>query len=606
MERDCEWGETHIALACGLSTKIKNMSHDNFDELGWDKKENGLVKAKQSEFLYKGERECIQITMEDGRTNICTPEHPILTSENEWIKAKDLIIGETRVKASVNYPELDIYSEIEESKRWRLTVGDIILKTSSRDEYLKMLAFARIIGLLITDGSVSTNNNCYRGTVYLGHMLDVESFLNDLALFCETKQTNFVSKNLYYVNIPNILMKNIVQLPGILIGRRVTQKATLPEFVLDPETPNPIIREFLGGLFGGDGHTCVLGLHRGKRDILTSVSFSQTKKGDELESLKNMMEQIKLLFERFDIKRITLQNFKETTYSKSNQNLEDTQNKNNSRSYQMTLHLDINELIPFSEKIGFRYCCHKAQRLEAGVSYKRMRDAVGRQHNWVVSRVDELTDFKNRKQENPQQIIHTKDAIKQAVCELKEREPLIHEYAIPTTHDITDHLIKGTKFGKFRSKSFPSAEEFLEKIGALSWFISDERKLYGVSRDKNSIPTMNLTVIDIRPVGKKEVYDIQVDEVHSFLANGIVVHNCMISHGAARFTKGRLYDASDAFSVHVCNKCGLISSYNNEKHIHECKTCSNKTDFSYVEIPYACKLMFQELITMNIAPRIMT
>ena len=87
---------------------------------------------------------------------------------------------------------------------------------------------------------------------------------------------------------------------------------------------------------------------------------------------------------------------------------------------------------------------------------------------------------------------------------------------------------------------------------------------------------------------------------------GEMERDCMISHGAARFTKGRLYDASDAFYVNVCKKCGLIASFNNEKHIHECKTCSNRTEFSYVEIPYACKLMFQELITMNIAPRIMT
>ena len=87
---------------------------------------------------------------------------------------------------------------------------------------------------------------------------------------------------------------------------------------------------------------------------------------------------------------------------------------------------------------------------------------------------------------------------------------------------------------------------------------------------------------------------------------GEMERDCMCSHGASRFTKGRIYDASDAFSVHVCKKCGMIASYNDEKHIHLCKMCENRTEFDYVELPYACKLMFQELMTMNIAPRIMT
>jgi len=86
---------------------------------------------------------------------------------------------------------------------------------------------------------------------------------------------------------------------------------------------------------------------------------------------------------------------------------------------------------------------------------------------------------------------------------------------------------------------------------------------------------------------------------------GEMERDCMISHGASRFTKGRIYDASDAFSVFVCNKCGMIASFNNKEHIHYCNMCSNRNDFKYVELPYACKLMFQELITMNVAPRIM-
>ena len=87
---------------------------------------------------------------------------------------------------------------------------------------------------------------------------------------------------------------------------------------------------------------------------------------------------------------------------------------------------------------------------------------------------------------------------------------------------------------------------------------------------------------------------------------GEMEKDAMVSHGAARFTRGRMYDASDKFSVYVCKKCGIIASYNDQLHIHCCRTCDNRVDFAYVEIPYACKLLFQELTTMNVVPRIMT
>ena len=87
---------------------------------------------------------------------------------------------------------------------------------------------------------------------------------------------------------------------------------------------------------------------------------------------------------------------------------------------------------------------------------------------------------------------------------------------------------------------------------------------------------------------------------------GEMEKDAMVSHGAAKFTRGRMYDASDKYSVHVCKNCGLVASYNNDMHIHHCRTCDNRTDFAYVEIPYACKLLFQELITMNVAPRLIT
>jgi DNA-directed RNA polymerase II subunit RPB2 len=87
---------------------------------------------------------------------------------------------------------------------------------------------------------------------------------------------------------------------------------------------------------------------------------------------------------------------------------------------------------------------------------------------------------------------------------------------------------------------------------------------------------------------------------------GEMERDCMISHGASRFTKERLYDVSDKYEVHVCKKCGLIASYNNELHIHLCNTCGNRTDFAFVKLPYACKLMMQELTTMNVSTRLIT
>lgn len=87
---------------------------------------------------------------------------------------------------------------------------------------------------------------------------------------------------------------------------------------------------------------------------------------------------------------------------------------------------------------------------------------------------------------------------------------------------------------------------------------------------------------------------------------GEMERDSMVAHGASRFTRGRMYDSSDKYQVNICKRCGMIAVVNDKIGIHCCNMCDNRTEFSYVEIPYACKLLFQELQTMNIAPRILT
>jgi DNA-directed RNA polymerase II subunit RPB2 len=98
---------------------------------------------------------------------------------------------------------------------------------------------------------------------------------------------------------------------------------------------------------------------------------------------------------------------------------------------------------------------------------------------------------------------------------------------------------------------------------------------------------------------------------------GEMERDVMLAHGMAKFCRERLYDVSDKYSVNVCKKCGMIAAYNDGTNrnrmyansdftIHLCKTCNNTTDFARVEIPYAYKLLSQELQTINVSMRLMT
>ncbi|GFE54525.1 DNA-directed RNA polymerase II RPB2 [Babesia ovis] len=86
---------------------------------------------------------------------------------------------------------------------------------------------------------------------------------------------------------------------------------------------------------------------------------------------------------------------------------------------------------------------------------------------------------------------------------------------------------------------------------------------------------------------------------------GEMERDCMISHGAAKMLKERLFDQSDAFRMHVCDKCGLCCIADLNRNNFECTACDNKTSISQVTIPYACKLLIQELMAMAIYPKLL-
>jgi len=75
---------------------------------------------------------------------------------------------------------------------------------------------------------------------------------------------------------------------------------------------------------------------------------------------------------------------------------------------------------------------------------------------------------------------------------------------------------------------------------------------------------------------------------------GEMERDAIIVHGTSRFLKERLFDMSDPYNVIVCTKCGMISASQTE-----CKGCVDDK-VRMINIPYAAKLLFQELMAMGI------
>ncbi len=84
----------------------------------------------------------------------------------------------------------------------------------------------------------------------------------------------------------------------------------------------------------------------------------------------------------------------------------------------------------------------------------------------------------------------------------------------------------------------------------------------------------------------------------------------IICHGLPLFVKERYVDTTDNFTCYICSKCGLILSMKIETDICICVECNKLPENQEIvhaikiELPFAFKLLTQELIASNILPKI--
>ena len=79
---------------------------------------------------------------------------------------------------------------------------------------------------------------------------------------------------------------------------------------------------------------------------------------------------------------------------------------------------------------------------------------------------------------------------------------------------------------------------------------------------------------------------------------GEMERDCLIAYGASQLLLERLMLSSDAHKVDVCGTCGLMGYQG------WCQSCQKSEGVAKVTMPYAAKLLIQELFSMNVVVRI--
>lgn len=508
----CFSGDTLVSLSNGLSKRIDSFDKDKL-VLGFNKESNAFENFSFINGLQKkGIRDTVKIYFQDGSSIVATPEHKFMLENGEWCKAEDL--KDKYVKSGIKFPE-DKTCELE--KDWNLDVEGYNLNMKNDLEREKSLAFARMLGYILTDGSIYIST-CNRGYTIkcveacFGTMFDALTFKRDINLFSDIdvsirkrdgdgNKEREIKGTTLSITIPANLSKMFHSLEDIIVGKRATQEMKLPKFILDDNCPLSIIREFLGGLFGGDGTAPCL--CKDKRFGYLEFKWTIIKK--YFYTLENTIKNIQKLLLKFDIVS-TINKPLDIKYTF------ETSIKPKDLEHRTDLKLTIKNsyFYIFNKNLTFKYCIQKSYKLYISSLYENFEYMFRKQLDFIIKNCKNIDKFDNK-------------VIFDEIQKLKKIEPLIFEDGLLK---LKKRFVKNYKNTKIRISSFgfPKPIDYLKDINMLKLF--DEK--YLIKTDDINIPSFRQKVIDVREYEPTEVFDIEVDNVHNFLANGITASNCSL------------------------------------------------------------------------------
>jgi aconitase A len=553
----CISAGTPVLLADGTSRRIERMPDAGGLRVFGPTADRRLGIAAQSEMMVQGERECVTVMLQDGRKLVCTPDHKLLSADGRWMRADTLVKGRDRLVMGLEAP-LD--EPAADEAGYELAAGEFRFSFAGELDRARTLAFARLLGHLLSDGSISIAG---QGRMNVGQAVDRDAVLADIELLTGKRPAaNRYDERKWSIALPRELTAAITLIPGVRVGRRIHQPAMLPEFLLNARCPASLVREFLGGLFGADGHAPVLKRQGASEDsaVLEPPAYSQSVQPGHVSQLKAVMEGLIGLLIRCGVKARGAHIYTYPT-------------RHSASSYaaardgagRIEVRLTLPHGLSFVERVGFRYCVEKSLRASAAAVYWRTIDTINRQRLWMADRLEALHQNYSFSFQQTRRI---------AAAELMTLETAVHpHYSLLEGCDRFGRLPRAESAFKplhRQSCDFPSPAELLTQIGARDWFArlqpretADYSKHYCVEKDALTLPTFALQVADVREAGVRPVFDIAVNGLHAFVAGNVCVHNCIGNSGPLK------PEISAAVKAGDLTACSVLSGNRNfEGRVH--------------------------------------
>ncbi len=544
---------TPVTLATGTTLPIEQLRVGQ-QVLAWSDERKGIESARLEAIYDTGTKPCVEVVFEDGRSIVCTEDHRVLTNEG-WVEAGKLRPSEHKAIVGLEAPFDNLNAETKAEQSFRLVCGNFVFSMTTTQEREKTLAFFRLVGLLYSDGTFSEEKVSKRLhlRVFLGTQLDAKYVQDDIELLTQIRPHLSANKGIFSIRLPHLLLRAFQDIPGVIDpGKRLYSTQTLPNFVRDKTTPKAVLREFLGGLFGGDGSAPLPLYLKNNPDTFKEIRFSQSRL-DNNTAEKIMTELQKALA------RLRVESTVSVPYQPNQRNGKAKQPIGHPESWRCDLVVRWGSA--FAENVGFRYCHHKSARLSIATAWWRMKESIVEQKQTVAQRVLDYVADLPKTHQGPRSV--WLPALQEIYSSFASEEIVLNSYyaSFQGFKKLTkQHLVnairgqkglrknlKGLRRTNHRavlpptnrsnqSTGIPELSQFFERSETTSWFSQHTplgqsfRVTYATQKNDEVAPTFKLGIAGIRSAGTRRVYDLTVGTLHSFLANSVVVHNC-IPHG---------------------------------------------------------------------------